>query len=81
MIATACAVFVGVLCMSSIGAENENRYLAKDERGVARLSFVMTIGQGFVAWVVIADRSALNLIASAVAFAIAMSLGCRRLQG
>ena len=72
----AIAVFLAGLVNTLIGAANENAYHAGDVRATGLLSFVQTITQGVVAWLVVADRSAPNLIASALAWSIGSMVGC-----
>jgi len=69
-------VFLAGLVNALLGAMNENAYHAGDVRATGLLSFVQTITQGLVAWVVVADRSTPNLIASAAAWSVGSMIGC-----
>jgi len=69
-------IAVAGLVNALIGAASENAYHAGDVRATGLLSFLQTITQGVVAWLVVADRSAPNLFASALAWSVGMMVGC-----
>lgn len=72
----AVAVFVAALINAMIGALAENAYHAGDVRATGLLSFVQAITTGVIAWLVVADRSTPNLVASALAWSIGSMAGC-----